>query len=213
MRKYKKYVLFLFIFINLNNLVVFSQTKPLYGKVIVIDPGHGGKDKGAYYNNTYESDLNLLVSLNLKKQIEKRGALVYMTRYDDYDLSNPKSFRRKKSDFDNRIKIINYINPDCVISIHMNASSNKNYNGLQIFYSKDDKLAYSINKFVNPKRKVKKINNIYFMDNINYPIALIEYGFISNTSDLEKINSYKYQFDINNKIINGITKYLKNNIN
>ena len=67
MRKYKKYVLFLFIFINLNNLVVFSQTKPLYGKVIVIDPGHGGKDKGAYYNNTYESDLNLLVSLNLKK--------------------------------------------------------------------------------------------------------------------------------------------------
>ena len=85
MRKYKKYVLFLFIFINLNNLVVFSQTKPLYGKVIVIDPGHGGKDKGAYYNNTYESDLNLLVSLNLKKQIEKRGALVYMTRYDDYD--------------------------------------------------------------------------------------------------------------------------------
>lgn len=42
MRKYKKYVLFLFIFINLNNLVVFSQTKPLYGKVIVIDPGHGG---------------------------------------------------------------------------------------------------------------------------------------------------------------------------
>ena len=76
MRKYKKYVLFLFIFINLNNLVVFSQTKPLYGKVIVIDPGHGGKDKGAYYNNTYESDLNLLVSLNLKKQIEKRGALV-----------------------------------------------------------------------------------------------------------------------------------------
>ena len=51
------------------------------------------------------------------------------------------------------------------------------------------------------------------MDNINYPIALIEYGFISNTSDLEKINSYKYQFDINNKIINGITKYLKNDIN
>ena len=42
MRKYKKYVLFLFIFINLNNLVVFSQTKPLYGKVIVIDPGHQG---------------------------------------------------------------------------------------------------------------------------------------------------------------------------
>ena len=42
MRKYKKYVLFLFIFINLNNLVVFSQTKTLYGKVIVIDPGHGG---------------------------------------------------------------------------------------------------------------------------------------------------------------------------
>ena len=42
MCKYKKYVLFLFIFINLNNLVVFSQTKPLYGKVIVIDPGHQG---------------------------------------------------------------------------------------------------------------------------------------------------------------------------
>lgn len=213
MHKYKKYVLFLFIFINLNNLIVFSQTKPLYGKVIVIDPGHGGKDKGAYYNNTYESDLNLLISFNLKKQIEKRGALAYMTRYDDYDLSNPKSFRRKKSDFDNRIKIINYIKPDCVISIHMNASSNKNYSGFQIFYSKDDKLALSINKFVNPRRKVKKINNIYFMDNINYPIALIEYGFISNINDLEKINSYKYQFDINNKIINGITKYLKNSSN
>ena len=50
-------------------------------------------------------------------------------------------------------------------------------------------------------------------DTGNAESILIEYGFISNTSDLEKINSYKYQFDINNKIINGITKYLKNDIN
>lgn len=209
MHKYKLYVLFLFIISIININIVFSKVLPLYGKTIVIDPGHGGKDTGAFYYNTYESDINYNLSLQLKKQLINNGARVYLTRNGSYDLSSPNSFRRKKSDFDNRLLFINSINPDCVISVHMNASSSLDWSGLQLFYSKDDKLAKSIYKKLKPKRDLKRINKIYFMDHINYPCVLIEYGFISNYNDLLKVKDINYQIEINNKIIDGIISYFQ----
>ena len=51
---------------------VFSSWLPLSGKVIVIDPGHGGIDGGATFNGILEKDINLDVSLKLKKCWKKK---------------------------------------------------------------------------------------------------------------------------------------------
>ena len=61
---------------------------PLLGKVIVIDPGHGGRDPGTMFGKIYEKDINLEISKVLEKELSSRGAIVYMIRNDDSDLSS-----------------------------------------------------------------------------------------------------------------------------
>ena len=85
-----------------------------------MDAGHGGKDRGSSVSNVYETDINLSLVLKMKAALNKHGVDVILTREGDYDLSSPNENRRKKSDFDNRIKIINNINPTLFISIHQN---------------------------------------------------------------------------------------------
>lgn len=115
-------------------LYVNAISNKLVGKVIVIDVGHGGKDSGTVYKNIKEKDINLDIALKLKKELIKLGVEVIMTREGDYDLSSPGSLRRKKSDFDNRIKLINESKADMYISLHINYLDNPKYYGGQVFY-------------------------------------------------------------------------------
>ena len=203
--KHKIYVLFLFFFFLITN--VNSKSLPLKDKIIVLDPGHGGVDKGASYYNENESDLVLNISTILKEELEKKGAIVYQTRKGNYDLSSPNTKRRKKSDFDNRIKFINEINPTLIISIHLNASNNNNYNGIQIFYKNNNELAQSISNALNLRRKPVKRNNIYILNNLKYDAFLIEWGFISNYNDLRKIKDKNNIRQTSLKLINGLLKF------
>ena len=205
---HKIYVFFAFILMFFGINIIYSKTLPLKNKIIVIDPGHGGIDKGANYYSYYESNLVLNISKTLKKELEKKGALVYLTRNGNYDLSNPGARRRKKSDFDNRISYIKNINPDVVLSIHLNASRNENYNGMQLFYKNSEKLSKILYKELNIRRKIVKRTDIYLLNNINCETVLIEWGFISNYSDLLKIKNEKEIKKTSNLIAIGLSKFL-----
>ena len=159
-------LLFLIIIISIFNVSASNLTFPLLGKTIYLDAGHGGVDNGATVNNVKEKDLNLQIVYKLKETLTSAGATVLLTRKYDNDISNPNALYRKKSDFDNRIKLINNSNADLYISIHQNIYQNKKYSGPQVFYVKDNqKLAEiiqnTLNKYLNTKRKVKTINNTY----------------------------------------------------
>lgn len=62
---------------------VIPITNDLKGKIVIIDPGHGGKDPGACHGGLYEKDLTLDMGLKLRSMLERAGATVYMTRSDD----------------------------------------------------------------------------------------------------------------------------------
>ncbi|HHY83574.1 MAG TPA: hypothetical protein GX505_13000 [Clostridiales bacterium] len=59
----------------------------LKGKIVIIDPGHGGVDSGAAYGGLYEKNLALDMGLKLREMLKQAGATVYMTRSDDRYLS------------------------------------------------------------------------------------------------------------------------------
>ena len=61
----------------------YPAADALDGKVVIIDPGHGGHDPGAVHGGLYEKDLALDIGLKLRTMLEKAGATVYMTREDD----------------------------------------------------------------------------------------------------------------------------------
>lgn len=137
------------------------------------------------------------------------GAAIFLTREGDYDLSKPNAKRRKKSDFDNRIKYINDINPDIVLSIHLNASKNNNYSGMQILYNKSETFAKILYKTLNIKRKNTKRNDVYILNNTKQNIVLIEWGFISNYQDLIKLTNDDNIEKQSQFIVKGIINYFQ----
>lgn len=190
---------------------VAGTDRPLVGKIIYLDPGHGGLDPGATYKDIKESDINLSICLNLREKLEYAGATVYLTREGDYDLSSIKAKRRKKSDFDNRIKLINDSKADMYISIHLNSTNSSTWSGMQIFYddvNKDNKkIAEFFTNTLKLERKTQKINNMYLNKNIKIPGILIEVGFLSNHYDRQRLISTEYQDEIANQIVKGIINY------
>ena len=197
--------------VDANNL-----TYPLLGKLIVIDPGHGGVDNGASHGSISEDTINLEISLKLRAELEKNGASVILTRDDDYDLSKPNALYRKKSDFDNRIKLINNSKADIYLSIHLNYYSNSKYYGPQIFYTnnfeENEVLAKFIqnefNKNLNTKRDIKKNSNTNYMyPKLNIKGVLIECGFLSNHQERLNLQEETYQDKLTKIIVLAIINY------
>ena len=184
---------------------------PLSGKIIVIDPGHGGKDPGTTDGNINESNINLSISRYLELELSKMGASVILTRDGDYDLSKPNAKWRKKSDFDNRIKLINNSNADLYLSIHLNYLTDSSYWGAQVFYSdeKNKEIASSIQKIINDElknnREEKKIpSKTYMYSKLNRPGVLIECGFLSNEKEKNLLITQEYQQKLAKVITNGV---------
>lgn len=219
MRQYKTLIICLFFlsifcFSRVNALV---KDYSLLGKVIYIDPGHGGRDSGAISNTFLEKDMNLLLSEKLAKNLISKGAIVYLTRDGDYDLSNS-TINKKRDDLYSRVKLINNSDADMYISIHLNSSPSSKWSGIQVFYSnilKENKLIAStitntLKDNMRNIRDVKKENSYYMYSKLKVPGVLIEAGFISNYNDNYKIRQTEYQDILINNITMGIEIYFNN---
>ena len=81
------------------------------GKLIVIDPGHGGEDPGAVgAAGVYEKDIVLEVSKKLAEILRQAGAEVLLTRENDRDLSDPGNhslYQSRVQDLTKRVEIAN----------------------------------------------------------------------------------------------------------
>ena len=101
-----------------------AQAKKTNGKVVVIDPGHGGADPGKVgINGAKEKDVNLAIAKVLRTVLEDKGFEVAMTRTEDKVLGNSSKFS-KIGDLNERCEIINNMytkNNECImISLHQN---------------------------------------------------------------------------------------------
>lgn len=192
-----------------------SLDMPLVGKIIYLDAGHGGIDPGAVYKDIEEKDINLSIVLKLRAALEKRGAVVYLTRDSDSDLASKNAKMRKRSDLGNRAYLINKSDAFLYISIHLNSYPSNKWSGAQVFYtlknSKNKLLAEKMQSVfkdkLNSNREFKKIKNMYMYDRVTKPGILIEAGFLSNSSDRNKLLSSDYQDKLAEVIIDGLNLY------
>lgn len=216
----KKYLISSFLLITLLLTLAFTfpttNTFPLFGRLIILDPGHGSEDPGSVVGTIYEKDYNLEFATTLKQELESLGATVILTRSGDYDLSNPSSSSRKRTDFNNRIKLINDYNPDIYLSLHMNSLPNTSYFGGQVFYSKANEqnehianiIQKNLNSFFKLDRDYKKIGNDKYMFNkVKVRGVLIEYGFITSYKDRKNLEQKDYQKNLSKVIAQGIIEY------
>jgi N-acetylmuramoyl-L-alanine amidase len=199
-----------------------SWNLPLSGKIILLDPGHGGPDGGAEAGNTLEKDIALKITLKVRDYLQEQGALVIMTRDTDTDLADSGTrgySRRKVEDLKKRLKMINKKNNDFFVSIHLNAIPSTRWKGAQTFYAPYFKENAKAAKFIqeelrknlgNTNRKAKAINKIYILDHAKKPGALVEVGFLSNPEEKENLKKDSYQEKVAISIYQGIIRYFTN---
>ncbi len=208
-------IIFLIILFSVNQVNAYVNDFPLLGKTIYLDAGHGGKDPGAIYDNVYEKDINLDIVKKLQFELEKLGAVVLLTRDDDYDLASIDAKKRKQSDLSKRADLINESKCDMYISVHLNAYSSTKWSGLQIFYDdinpNNKVLAEVMNETLKSNlknvREIKRENGYFMYHKINVTGILIESGFITNSNDRYKLKDSNYQAILARNIVSGVVNY------
>ncbi|WP_330204046.1 N-acetylmuramoyl-L-alanine amidase [Cyanobacterium sp. Dongsha4] len=176
--------------------------------VVMIDPGHGGKDPGAIgIGGIQEKHIVLSISQQLARILEQQGIQVRMTRDSDYFVS-----------LQGRTEMANRINADLFVSIHANsAGANKpQVSGYETYYFQNGKaLADTIHRNVLRRvdvndRKVRQAR-FYVLRTSNMPAVLVETGFVTGREDAAKLTNPAFQRQIAEAIAAGIIEYIKTN--
>ena len=187
---------------------------PLLGRVIFVDPGHGGRDPGTTYGKIMEKDIVLEISQVLRDELMKKGAIVYMTRETDEDLSSQWDVRKKRGDLYRRILMYKKYQAELYLSIHINYYSNSSESGAEVLYNpinSENKIFGEIlmNNFktsLGSKRKLKR-TDLYMYQNTTVPGVLIECGFLSNPNERYLMQKKDYQQKLSRIITDSVITY------
>lgn len=200
-----------------------SWNLPLSGKVIVVDPGHGGVDGGAVgQDEIVEKEIALEIALMLREYLQGSGAFVIMTRETDRDLA-PEGLRgysrRKTQDLHKRLEIINVPDRDLFVSIHLNAVPSSRWRGAQTFFNPANEESQKLSRFIqdelrknlgNTDRYAKKLTHVFLLKEAKIPGAIVEVGFLSNPEEAQLLSQKDYQNKIAISIYRGILRYFTN---
>lgn len=195
------------------------QDLPLLGKIVVIDPGHGGIDPGANNPQIAEKHINLAMALRVKEILTRRGAVIVLTRDTDRELStecdNPHISGRHRRDLHARLEAIIEHNAHLGLSIHANASSDPREHGHDTYYypgSPDSQLlAAAINQelsIVTGTNRLPKKGTFYLLRASKAPCVLVEVGFITNPRERELLQDEAYQEQLALALAAAVEKFL-----
>ncbi|MFC3883048.1 N-acetylmuramoyl-L-alanine amidase [Bacillus songklensis] len=186
-----------------------SKLQDLYGislatlqdKTIVIDAGHGGRDKGAVgTSGTYEKDLTLITSKLLQKRLSTLGAHVVMTRTNDQYIS-----------LEQRVALANKKKADAFISIHYNSSKDDKLHGIITYYDRHQSLAESIHKelisLTTFDNKEVRHGDYHVLRENSQPSVLLELGFLSNAHEETQMQTGQFQYNVVTAIVKGLARY------
>ena len=174
--------------------------------VVIIDPGHGGKDSGAIgIGGVLEKDVILPISKRITEVLERNGIQVIMTRDSDYFVTLP-----------GRVTMAERANADVFVSIHANsAGANRpEVSGLETYhYDSGLRLAQIVHSKILQSlnvrdRKVRKAR-FYVLRKTSMPSILVETGFLTGRDDVAKLRTSAYQNQMADAIAQGILQYLK----
>ncbi len=195
-------------------LVDKNQIKARRENLVVLDPGHGGRDTGARGKNLDEKDVNLKIALKAGQLLKNKGIEVEYTRTTD-----------KYVGLEERATIANRLNAGVFVSIHNNASTRASVQGTETYYyapvnndllflQLDERKSLATNlhqqliaKLKRPNRGVKTAN-FSVLRNTTMPSALVECVFISNSEEEQLLQQNHFIQLTAEAIANGIAAYM-----
>lgn len=194
-----------------------AKEGPLAGRIIAVDPGHGGYDGGARApNGTWEKVYNLTVACALRDYLESLGATVIMTRDDDYalcDLNPP--IRKKRQDMERRAEIVLAGGAEVLVSIHMNNYRDRRQSGPQVFNRPDCPASVLLSQIIQaqmiedltPVKRRAAAAGDFFVTSLGIPAVLVECGFLSNAAEEALLRTDLYVQKVAEAIGRGIVDW------
>lgn len=177
--------------------------RPLRGYRIVIDPGHGGKDSGAISSGVYEKTLTLETAKKVADLLRKAGASVQLTRRNDTFIS-----------LNDRVDLNSKHKTDAFISLHFNAFTDPNVDGINTYYYSGNTNQDLANAIHDNLITFTKLNNrgtqkadFFVLQHNQNPAILIELGFMTNPNELKTIQTDSYKEKVANAMLAGLVNY------
>lgn len=201
------------------------QSSAVSGKVIMLDPGHGGNDPGAIGTTIvngkriYEETINLAIANKVKSKLEALGATVVMTR-------NSSS---TTLELDSRVALFRSKNPDVVVAIHCDASeTSSSASGTSAYYYKSYSYplakslsesivsAYKSQIYASNSTMAGKVDRSAMFKGFKVtrieecPSVLIEYGFVTNVTECNVLAKDNNREILAQATVDGLVNYFKN---
>ena len=174
--------------------------------VVLIDPGHGGKDPGAIgIGGLREKQVILPIGKRVAQILEQNGIQVVMTRKSDYFVTLP-----------GRVKIAERVNADVFVSIHANSAGRKrpDVNGLETYYYDTGRsfatiVHRRILRTVKMRSRGVRKARFYVLRKTSMPAILVETGYLTGRTDVKNLRSQWFRNKMAEGIARGILDYLK----
>jgi N-acetylmuramoyl-L-alanine amidase len=174
--------------------------------LVVIDPGHGGKDSGAPgIGGLLEKDVVLPIGNRVAAILQQNGVQTVLTRDADFFV-----------ELQGRVDIAERVNAALFVSIHANAVDNRpDVNGLEVYYYESGyALAETVRKTIlqnigTLKDRGTRKARFYVLRKSSMPSILVETGYMTGREDVARLGNPAYQNQMAEAIANGILKYLQ----
>jgi len=171
-------------------------------RTVVIDPGHGGHDRGGQSGQVYEKHLALDTAIRLESQLREHGLNTVMTRRSDYFVSLPE-----------RVNLANGYRDAIFVAVHYNYTWKSDVSGLETYYCnpQGQQLAQCVHasmmaRVPSPSRGVKTAR-YYVIHKTTIPAILVECGFVSNATERDHMKSAWFRDALARGIAEGIMRY------
>lgn len=214
-------------------LTIFLNLSSLWGFTLIIDPGHGGDDKGASQGSIYESQIALKVALKLASKFKYDiQTKVILTRKNEQTLS-----------LKERVQYSQNEKADLYVSLHGNSSTDKRAKGAEFYFGNSNAdidiqyhsqpIDYIIKDLshrgrlyqsqylaaevfsiwtsspVSNPRAIKQAP-FYVINKNNVPSILVEFGFITNAKESLELLKDENQNLIAQNLYQAIKEFQKN---
>lgn len=196
-------------------IVLLSKKEKPYNHVAVLDPGHGGEDKGTNLKNIYEKEITLKIVNYAEKELIFKGCKIVKTRNEDKLIPLPEIGN-----------ITNKANAEAFVSVHINSNKESKYKGVASYYYFNDKGEQKDERMALAKTMQKEMlksdswydrgiikDRLAVLRYSNVPAVLLECGFLSNEEDRDKLSKEEVLKNFGNNICNGLLNYLNSENN
>lgn len=174
---------------------------------LIIDPGHGGHDKGASGKVTCDKAIALAVTLELKKLLDADKRIeTYYTRLSDQFVT-----------LGQRADLTRQIEADGFVSLHANAVPRKKtwVNGVEVFHHGGGESALlagllerGIVRSTRQNTRGVRSRGYHVLRNASCPAALVELGFVSNRTEEKLMMTAAWRKKVAKALHKGLVDWL-----